>query len=193
MTYECGESYDKAGVYAYYEKLLHDYEEGGAEYFRIINHSADKEVEFFVAGAEDYEWSILPSVRYQKAPIYYLLYPEHKCPYNFEDYYGEGNRCGELILTESWTVDAVASLYRAEYSHSDTTKLYIWNLQNNEYDNYSMADYTNGVVPYREEYRDSIFYGVIKSGKQLAGNNKLWLLSTRAGVFRDYLVREGKF
>jgi hypothetical protein len=208
MTYEYGESYDNAGVYAYYEKLLHDYKEGGAEYLRIINHSADKEIEFFIAGAEDDftpisdlgsgegdGWMLkgtFPSVRYQRAPVYYLLYPERKYPYNFGIgyYYGEGDRCGDLIVTEAWTVDAVAALYRAEYNRSDTMQLFITYPIYHEEKNYRMTDYTNGVVPNWEEYRGSIFYGVIKSGEQLAGNNKLWILATRGGMFYDYLVRE---
>jgi hypothetical protein len=202
MTYEYGVWEDNGGVFAYYEKLLHDYEEGGAEYLRIINHSTDKEVEFFVAGAED-DFTMIPSeasevrgafpsVRYRKAPVYYLLCPEHKYPYNIWDYQGEGDRCGELILTEAWTVDEVAALYRAEYNRSDTIKLYIWNFNDTEYDNNRMVDYIRGDVPYNEHHRDRIFYGVIKSGEQLAGNDKLWLLATRRGMFYDYLVRKGK-
>jgi hypothetical protein len=208
MTYEYGLYVDSGGIYAYYEKLLHDYEEGGAEYVRIINHSADKEVEFFIAGAEDdftfipslvpdygygwEAWGAFPSVRYQRAPVYYLLYPEHKYSHNIWDYQGEGDRCGDLILTEAWTVDAVAALYRAEYNRSDTVKLYIWGFDDTQSTNYRMVDYTSGLATFGDVHRGRIFYGVIKQGEQLAGSNKLWLLATRGGMFSDYLVSKGK-
>jgi hypothetical protein len=77
---------DKGGIFGYDLRLKRSYEEGGADYFRIVNHSADKPIEFFLAGAQDVNESddklgdrmILPEVYYRHAPIYYLLYPDKK-------------------------------------------------------------------------------------------------------------------
>jgi hypothetical protein len=129
----------------YTERMRHDYREGGAEYLQIINHSVDKTVEFFFAGDQDMpktigEWRtmiiptfentyFLPSVRYKKASVQYLLFPDRKpkynptlwgIPYNFE-----GSQCGDIIVVKAWTVDEINELYRAEYNHSDEIKLFV--------------------------------------------------------------------
>jgi hypothetical protein len=124
MSYDFYE--DKTGdgrLLGYKEILLHDYEEQGAEYLRIINHSGDKTVEFFFAGGQDMPETIeeyktqifrtfsntfsLPSVRYKKAPVQYLLFPDRKPKYSIAffgiSYTFEGSSCGDItVIVPGW-------------------------------------------------------------------------------------------
>jgi len=71
---------------SYRLKLLRDHDVNGSEYLRIINHSEDRTIEYFIAGSQDVQVhkgecgldfaGVVPNVCYQKAPIYYLLFPE---------------------------------------------------------------------------------------------------------------------
>ena len=177
----------------YSKYLQRDYKEGGAEYLRIINHSSDKPVEFFIAGAQTGEVitqgyskaKLIPSVHYKKAPVYFLLFPEYKYNENVIDFdsniyhYFEGNRCGDITLTEAWTVEAVAALYRAEQVRSNEVLLTIDAL------NYRMIDLVEGKINGGEAYSGNIFYGVIGPKEQLQGNEKIWLLATPSWMFQE--------
>jgi hypothetical protein len=174
MTYEYMELLDKGGLCDddigdyYRETLLHNYDEGGAEYLRIINHSPDKPVEFFIAGAQPEP--INPSVFYRDTSVYFLLFPER----NYTD----------NTLTEAWSVEAVMALYRAEYARSETVRLTVDYI-------HRMIDLVEGKVYGWESYRGNIFYGVIEAGEELRGNEKIWLLATPTPMFFDELG-EGK-
>jgi hypothetical protein len=163
--------------------LKRSYEEGGADYFRIVNHSTDKTVEFFLAGAQDVATSeengkiyaeVLPSVLYRYAPIYYLLYPDKKYHQNvigWENvYYFEGSRCGDLALTSAWSVDEVMQLYRAEYRQSADTILY--ETIPMAAANIRMTDKSE----YKWGYRK--FYGAIPPGEEFKGNEAFWMPAT---------------
>jgi hypothetical protein len=166
--------------------LKRSYEEGGADYFRIVNHSTDKTVEFFLAGAQDVkeadsknengvaEAKILPSVYYRNAPIYYLLYPDKKHHRNLTIhgvvFYFEGNRCGDLELTSAWSVDDVMQLYRAEYRRSPDTLLSVDVIEAQ-----SRGRMTSKPV-YKHDYRmeNGTFYGVIPPEGQFRGDENFW-------------------
>jgi len=175
------------------EELLRNFNKGGAEYLRIINHSVDKPIEFFLTGSmrpydnrdKHDEYVFLPSVRYKKAPIYFLLFPEHKLNknqyLNNNLYYFEGDRCGDLILTKAWTVDEVVALYRAEYARSNDIRLVV------NIEDWRMIDLINGKVSGWESYKGNIFYSIIKPKEEFKGNEKLWLLSTRGLMFNNEL------
>jgi len=177
----------------YREDLLRDFNEGGAEYLRIINHSDDKPVEFFLAGSmppnanPNDKYLSLPSVHYKKAPIYFLLFPEYKFTKNGyttdrrEDfYYFEGDRCGDLILTSAWTANEVAALYREEYARSNDIRLVL------DYEDWRIIDLINGKIAGWESFKGNIFYGTIKPKDEFKGNEKIWILSTR-GMFNETL------
>jgi hypothetical protein len=189
-------------VTGYNEYIRHDYGEGGAEYLRIINHSTDKTVEFFVAGGQDMPKTVaeynainiltfekpvsLPSVRYKKAPVQYLLFPNRKPKYNIAileiPYTFEGIQCGDITVTNPWTVDAVNELYRAEYNHSEETKLFV----DDTSEQVRMMDLIkSGGTP------DKAFWGVIKPGETLEGSSKIWLLATPF-MFMDQCFYENR-
>jgi hypothetical protein len=200
FTYEYVEFSDSsASTPLYYSKYLqHDYKEGGAEYLRIINHSPGKSVEFFIAGTETGELitkgypdtKVIPSVHYRKAPLYFLLFPEYKYTENVIAldgkiyHYFEGDRCGDITLSEAWTVEEVAALYRAEYARSNEVRMTVGDL------NYRMIDLVEGKIAGREEYKGGVFYGVIGPGEQLQGNEQLWLLANTSGMFSELLESE---
>ncbi|MDR1882650.1 MAG: hypothetical protein LBR26_07690 [Prevotella sp.] len=184
-------------ILTHYLILKHDYEEGGAEYFRIINHSTDKPIEFFIAGCQDIktipgtvdEVEILPSIYYRKAPVYYLLFPDKKYRRNLKNgadiFYFEANRCGDIELTSAWSVDEVMELYRAEYRLSTDTILHVdlWGGLNSG----RMAKPAEHSKPRLE---NRTFYGVIPPKSQFKGDEKFWLLAT-PWIFQDeYIVRE---
>jgi hypothetical protein len=188
-------------VLGYKEVLLHDYDEGGAEYLRIINHSEDKTVDFFIAGGQDmpdtvegmevtWNRSLLntffpPSVRYKKAPVQYLLFPDRKPNYNLKDwpepvvYLFEGDSCGDITLTEPWTVDAVNELYRAEYKRSDKIRLSINYDDSKINEPGRLIDMVEKSAFSLHAYTGKIFWGELKPGESLAGSNKIWLLATQ--------------
>ncbi|MDR3119685.1 MAG: hypothetical protein LBU44_09800, partial [Mediterranea sp.] len=73
----------------------HAYEETDGEYLRIINHSVDKTIEFFIAGSRGMETrykgcsgfpliKTMPAVYYRHAPVYYLLFPDRKYTQNVQ-------------------------------------------------------------------------------------------------------------
>jgi hypothetical protein len=193
-------------VLSYQEILIHDYREGGAEYLRIINHSADKTVEFFFAGGQDMPGTIeefdtmpvrtfentfnLPSVRYKKAPVQYLLFPDRKPGYNFvflgTPYTFAESSCGDITVIEPWTVDAVNELYRAEYKRSDEIRLSI-NYDDAKIDEpRRMIDMVEGVgvSGHENSFAGKVFWGSIKPGESLEGSDKIWLPAT-SRMFRD--------
>lgn len=171
---------------SYHIVLKHDYEEGGAEYFRIINHSTDKPIEFFIAGTQDVvlngdgstnEAVIFPSVYYRKAPVYYLLFPDKKYHKDLvlrgELFRFTGNYCGDIELTAAWTVNDVMQLYRAEQRQSVDTVLYVD----------SQAAYDGGRMSNPPKYnktrlKNRTFYGLIPPKGQLKSDEKIWLLAT---------------
>ncbi|MDR0712111.1 MAG: hypothetical protein LBF67_07195 [Prevotellaceae bacterium] len=173
--------------------LKRSYEEGGAEYFRIVNHSADKTIEFFLAGAQDVAHSgenhaeILPSVYYRHAPILFLLYPERKYHKNLvngsETFFFEGTRCGDLELTSAWSAEEVMQLYRAEYRRSPDTLLYVdmWAAQD--------GGRMTSKPLYSSRLENRTFYGAIPPGEQLKGDKNFWLLAT-PWIFEDHLQQE---
>jgi hypothetical protein len=182
-------------VISYKENLCHDYEEGGAEYLQIINHSSDKTIEFFFAGGQDMPDTLeayktmfpltfehtysLPSVRYKKAPVQYLLFPNRKPRYNFiyetDSYMYEGNFCGDITIIEPWTVDAVNELYRAEYNRSAEIILFVYNDTGGYYKPKRMIDMVRGSD---NECAGKVFWGTIKPGETLEGSDQIWLLAT---------------
>lgn len=187
MTFEYSEISDNSdGLSSYEKRLLRDFDNGGAEYLRIINHSPDKTVEFFIAGAYteekdggrhvsprtspiNEEYIYLPEVWYGNTPIYFLLYPERKPP-----------NANFTAVTKAWSVEEVVKLYRAEYARSEETQL---TLYRNDY--YRIIDLVEG-RGWADYLRDSIFYGKIEPNKEFQGNDRLWLLSTRS-MFSELL------
>jgi hypothetical protein len=184
----------------YYQLTLkRNYGEGGADYFRIVNHSTDKTVEFFLAGAQDVketdsknengvaEAKILPSVYYRNAPIYYLLYPDKKYHRNLTThevvFYFEGNRCGDLELTSAWSVDDVMQLYRAEYRRSPDTLLYV-----DIRGAHNGGRMTNNPIYSDPRLENRTFYGVIPPGGQFKGDENFWLPAT-PWIFEEMFQR----
>jgi len=190
MTYEYFEDKDHQGPLSYVKTLLRDFEEGGAEYLRIINHSQDKPVEFFFAGTQEGLTNngdlLIPSVWYKNAPIYYLLFPNRK-PYQniiFGGiiFYFEGDRIGDLIVTEAWSIEEVHALYCAEYARSNEIMLIVDS-------DYRMIDLVEGKISGWNQYQGNIFHGVIEPGKELLGNEKIWLLATPGAMFFEVFER----
>jgi hypothetical protein len=186
MTYEYIERIDATGPFDYTKELLRDFEEGGAEYLRIINHSLDKQVEFFFVDTyinlRD-EYPIIPEIRYKNAPVYFLLYPERKPAGNihFDNsyvIYFEGDHIGDLTVTEAWSEDNVAALYREEYARANNAELM--------FTVHRIIDIAEGMIDGLEYYFGNIFYGIIEPEKELHGNEKTWLLAT-PGMFNGRL------
>jgi len=181
MTYRYAEtnvgSVFSYGPSSYTKTLLRDFEKGGAEYFRIINHSPDKHIEFFFAGAETLLENRypLPSIWHRRAPVYFLLYPDRKPPHNV-NFHGtffrfEGSYIGELTVTEPWSIDKVMALYRAEHDRSCEVEL--------------MVGGSGRRVKDAVELLGQIFYGSIGPGEELHGNEHIWLLATPNWMFVD--------
>jgi hypothetical protein len=205
MQYDFYERRWLGDVIDHEEYMIHNYEEGGAEYLQIINHSADKTVEFFFAGGQDMPGTIeefdtmpvrtfentfnLPSVRYKKAPVQYLLFPDRKPGYNLVSFgtpytFAESS-CGDITVIEPWTVDEVNELYRAEYKRSDGIRLSV-NYDNKIDEPRRMIDMVEGagVSDYENSFAGKVFWGSIKPGESLEGSDKIWLLAT-SRMFRD--------
>jgi hypothetical protein len=145
--------------------LLRDFEEGGAEYFRIINHSPDKTVEFFIAGAPSIfheNFVPRPAITYNNVAIYHLLFPEHNHPAN------PGGR--------RWKLHEVLALYHAEQRRCPNVRLMVLHTDR-------MIDLQEGRVPGSAIFRGSIFNGIIEPGKALQGNENIWLLATPSRMF----------
>jgi hypothetical protein len=173
-------------VVGYEEIIRHDYKEGGAEYLQIINQSTDKEVEFFFAGGQDLPETIeefntvnigyfektlsIPSVQYEKAPVQYLFFPDCKPKYNIVNigilYTFEGSSCGDITITDPWTVDAVNELYRAEYNRFNEIKLF----GDDPTEKWRLID--------AAKEGGKFFWGSIKPGECIEGSDKIWLLAT---------------
>lgn len=177
-------------VLAYILTLKHDYSEGGAEHFQIINHSSNKSVEYFVVGAQDLVLSknseerwieILPSLFYKKAPLYYLLFPERKFgkngKYRGEVFHFEGDRCGDLVLTEAWSAEEVAKLFRAEYRNSPDTILY---LDGSYFDKrlYRLVNADEKEISNVSHIAGKKFYGHIAPQDTLKADKDFWLIAT---------------
>lgn len=187
-----GNNKSKYKVTGDYQLILqHQYEKPGAEYFRIINHSTDKPIEFFIAGTQKMKTedsgcnglgviNVMPTIYYKHAPIYYLLCPENKYTQNLQGdsfdcndiFYFAGNRCGEFELKKAWTVDEVMALYQSEYNNSPEIQLYI-DTHFRGLGRLNKAIHSNN--PYIKYKR---FYGVIMPGEELKGNSELPLLAT---------------
>ena len=169
ITYEYLEHGDSTGADRYSCHLIRDFEESGAEYLRIINHSTDKEIEYFIAGAEGKfnGKKTSPSIIYKNAHICYLLYPD-----SFE-----GNRIGDITVTEAWSIDDIMNLYRAEYTRSNEIILKV------DWSSARIIDLVEGYS--KEGWLGNISYGVIEPETELQGNEKIWLLTT-AGMFNVY-------
>jgi hypothetical protein len=188
-------SYRKYRINGYELVVHHSYEETDGEYLRIVNHSTDKIVEFFIAGTREMETEgkgcrgipvikTMPAVYYKHAPIYYLLFPDKKYKQNVQGnssdcndiFYFEGNRCVDLIVERPWSVDEVMNLYRSEYRNSPDIKL----------DIEVSSDYwgrMTEVVRWMHQYQDmpfKSFYGTILPGEVLRGNISLPLLATQS-------------
>ena len=152
-------------------------------------------MEFFIAGTHTGEtktwysfsndtkpaqlWTPIPSVQYKKAPIFFLLFPEKKYPNNVpvfnEIWRFEGNRIGDLTVTEPWNINEIIALYRAEYARSDDVQLII-----DRHHRYRLMDYVEGTLP---GWTGGVtgydnFYGFIEAGEELRGSETLWLLAT---------------
>lgn len=193
ITYDSIIDSDNEGVYGYSLVLKHSYAEGGAEYFRIVNHSPDKPVEFFLAGAQDVKMQdndpsfveVIPNVYYRNAPILYLLYPDRKYHKNLVNgnatFFFEGNRCGDIELASAWSVADVVKLYRAEYRLSPDTVLHVdlWGTPN-------AGRMRNPDISSKPRLENRTFYGKILPGEQFQGNANFWLPAT-PWMFRDYL------
>jgi hypothetical protein len=194
-----GSSNDKSKykVIRYLMKLHHEYAQGGAEYLRIINHSTDKTIEWFVAGTQNMvtkgkcgEQECLhsaPLVCYHDAPIYYLLCPERKYTRDvaydgvrkdgstgINVFYFSGDRCGRLELTKAWTVDEVMALYRAEYGAASDTTLQL----------YLNATSERLTEASRYNRPDRKFYGTIGPNETFSGNEQVPLLAV-PDIFYD--------
>lgn len=144
-----------------------NYDMGGAEYMKIINHGSNP-IEYFIAGTQDTvslalsklgvntsdptlpairTIDIMPFVQYNNTPIYYLLHPDkipHADLFNIHLYLppavnnnnfsytgvydiltkkSDPTWCGNLHITQAWSVEDVMKLYRAEYKQSTDTAL----------------------------------------------------------------------
>ena len=157
ITYEVRERYNASGPIYHHYYLQRDFEEGGAEYLRIVNHSQDKTIEFFISDVLRLDLNNKlqqPGIMYDDVPVYFLLFPE-KDP------------SGDMISSRKWSVDEVAALYKAEYSGSDEVKLL-----------YANERLTDLIKTKERWYYESILYGIIDPLKSLQGNEKVWLLAT---------------
>jgi hypothetical protein len=182
MTFEYREGEDLFGTPTFSIRLLRDFAEGGAEYLRIINHSESKSVEFFLidtdANTTDIiAYSDVPIIQFNRAPVYFLLHPERKPSKNAKDFFGnviyfEGDRIGDLIVTvdQPWTIGMVAELYRDEFNRDNDRRLMIQCSR--------MIDHVQGRVRYTRVFYRRNFYGVLRPGEELLGNENFWLLAT---------------
>jgi len=176
---------------SYSLKLLRDHHVNGSEYLRIINHSEDKTIEYFIAGSQDVQSykaechldfvKVLPNVCYKKAPVYYLLFPEKKHTGNLsvndfdcsEILYFEGDRCGDLKLTSAWDVNDVAKLYRAEFNKSRDTVLH---LDSERFDYARLSELPK--MYHRPDLKVEHLYGAVSPKNKLEGNANIWLIAT---------------
>jgi len=174
VTYEIMENYDSAGPLKnqdFWFNLIREFEEGGAEYLRIINHSSDKTVEFFITDVlrfidDNSLWQ--PEIEYNNVPVYYLLFPEK-------------NPSGDFVTEKTWNVDEVAALFKAEYSKSDNVKLL-----------YRNDRLTELIEKKYSKFQDRVFYGTICPEESLYGNEKIWLMATTYLLdgHSEYLFKE---
>lgn len=206
-----------------YRLLKPNYTKGGSNYLKIKNYS-NKPLEYFIAGTQDVvtisnplnrfnepwlkkkysadntcDWhngiQVIPTPFYNKAPIYYLLFPQKKhttnlfkieligeessnvWKYTCETFYFSDNKCGDLTLNKEWSVEEVMTLYRAEYKNSNEIKLYAdyWNAYIYGY----RLNSKNG-LPGNWEYArvNKKLYGTIAPNDSLVGNEKIWITNT---------------
>jgi len=189
MKYEYIEE-GRNGSISYHKFLVRDFEEGGAEYLRIINHSDDKNIEFFLGGplipsvSNPSEVSLsdpsklllngipIPVIWHKKAPIDFLLQPEKKPSQNVYIFpvgyiVFEGNRIGDLTVTEAWSVEDIATLYRKELARDGQIYLTCGD--------WRLADWVDD-----KKYAPKL-YGVIKPGEELHGKESIRILSISIG------------
>lgn len=200
------------------------YTEGGDSYLRIINHSSNP-IEMFVVqnlpikiyktegtfcDCPKNPENIVryPIPLYQKAPIYYLLYPD-RVPNLIGLNVLEDNCCkvrnlsytptqvGDITLTRAWTVEEVMKLYRAEYRKSSDTVLYKYYTSPqetristykkyylNEQNTVSYYDPTNNIYYPENMYG---FYKQINGLDSFVSANEKWYPMTNAiDDARDY-------
>jgi hypothetical protein len=136
----------------------------------------------------------LPAVRYEKAPVQYLLFPGRKpnydltyflVPYTFKD-----DSCGDITIIEPWTVNDVNELYRAEYAYSDDIKLSV-NYDVSPPKEKRMIEMIEGigVSDYEKSFAGKDFWGTIMPGDSLLGSDAIWLLATPF-MFQDENIYE---
>jgi len=176
MTYlyrELAHSSAPSRPHSFIRYLLRNFEEGGAEYLTIINHSPEHSVEFFITGAQSIRSVdnryFPPNITYRDTPLYYLLFPERN-PLN-------GG-------AELWTVERIAELYRAEFVISSEIQL------RGLMDESRMIDLVEGRAPGSDRFRGAIFYSSIEPGEKLQADEKIWLLATPVLMF-DNIVDNG--
>jgi len=178
MTYLYEEWDNPVGHDDFTKWLRRNFAEGGAEYFRVINHSPDKVVEFFLvdtftdlSGAFFFGAASIPNIWHRNAPVYFLLHPDRKPDRNITAFGNviifEGNRIGDLTVTDPWSIEKVANLYRAEFNRCAKVQLM----------------FRNGrIVELVEDSRGTFFgrtfFCSIEPGGELRGNENLWLLGT---------------
>jgi len=167
ITYEVWESFDSSETLGYENHLQRGFEEGDAEYLRIINHSQDKPVEFFIADVLRpcrNGYLLHPEIMYNKVPVYYLLFPEKNPSWNYDS--------SEQIMPDVWSADEVAALYKAEYSRSNEVQLLLKSSR--------LIDWIeeNNPISYNA-FLGGIFYGTINPDETLQGNEKIWLIATQ--------------
>jgi hypothetical protein len=177
MTYRY-EEWDSFSNVTFSKWLHRNFAEGGAEYFRVVNHSPDKVVEFFLVGTfTDLSGAFfsgaasIPDIWYRNAPVYFLLHPERKPDRNITAFGNviifEGYRIGDITVTDPWSIEKVANLYRAEFSRCAKVQLM-----------FRLHRVIELVEDSRGTFSGRTFFGAIEPGGELRGNENLWLLGT---------------
>jgi len=192
IRYDSVVSYMGNNAISYRLELLRDHDANESEYLRIINHAEDRTIEYFIAGSQDVQVhkgecgldfaGVVPNVCYQKAPVYYLLFPEKKHRGNLsvndfdcrEILYFEGDRCGDLKLTDAWEVNDVAKLYRAEFNKSKDTVLHF------SLDKIFGSERLSEIAKKyrRPDLKVEHLYGTVPPKNRLEGNANIWLIAT---------------
>jgi hypothetical protein len=165
------------------KRLVRNFGEGSAEYLRIINRSEAETVEFFLVptftnfapGA----FPQIPSIWYRNAPIYFLLYPNRKPPFNINlpngnVIYFYGDRIGDLTVLEDegWSTERVAELFRAEFNRCENTQLTFYDFR--------LIDLVEGNYPELgwRGLSGRIFHGIIGPEQEFLGTEDFWSLAT---------------
>ena len=168
MTYEYFERTNSGASrpFEFGRYLIRSFEKGSAEYFTLINHSPEYEIEFFITSAQSIRGinnrNFPPNITYKDTPLYYLLFPER-------------NPLGNNI--EPWTEEEIAVLYREEFARSELVQLWV------AAGSPRMIDLVEGRGPGTDRFRGAIFYGIIEPEGRLQANDRAWLLATPTIMF----------